>query len=745
MNIIIGQLGISEEFNIKEKDMKILVTGGYGFIGSHLAERLIKEKHDITIIDDFSTGNASNLNGNITLFKMGVEDAKCEKIFADFKFDVVVHLAFKALPKVGGKKYGEIYHSNTVGLCNVLLFSQKYNVKKLIVPSSYQVYGKQNKFPIHERSRILVKNEKAGSYLEREYLCNEYREKGLNVVVLRSASIYGPRQPENFISRVIKQTLDDEAGQLTIMNQIKDYIYISDAVEAIYKTCENQTSSVLNISSATGMMHSEIQEIINANIESDNKVFFNCIDEHTKPKYVLDNQKACFELKWTPKYSIEDGIKKTVEWYLKNMDTNKSDFVNEKQPLFTLIKTKWFSGSSHKYFENFMLFIILTTLMTVLELNFSIKVDLLLIYIVLVNLYYGWWHGIIAILLSIAANVGLRMGFENTTMAGIVNNASQALYIAMYFIVGGTTGYIVDRMKVEKAELQSDLDSISEELYFTNAMYDKSIEIKNSLQETIENNEDSLGKIFNIVSRLDNVIPEQILSEAAMVFSKMLKTESVHLYYLDSRKNLRLAAVRGNIKYHKSFMHKDYDFLESVIEEGNTFINKEFTDGYPMVCAPIVQDGCTRAIVFLDGLEFRSLTYQFLNTLKVLTYLIANSISKATEYEKAIQDKKYFRDTFIMKKDWFEKLIKEKQMKLSESELPIYLVIFKKNINDKNVNLYNRVIKVLRESDYIGNVYGAKFGILLLNTNKEEAVAIESRLRALGISDTSIEALWRIL
>ncbi|MGB5822958.1 MAG: NAD-dependent epimerase/dehydratase family protein [Proteocatella sp.] len=725
--------------------MKILVTGGYGFIGSHLVERLIKEKHDVVIIDDFSTGNASNLNGNITLFKMGAEDAKCEKIFEDFKFDVVVHLAFKALPKVGGKEYGEIYHSNTVGLCNILFFSLKYNVNKLIVLSSYQVYGKQNKFPIHESSRIIVKNEKAVIYLEREHFCNRYREKGLNVVMLRTGSIYGPRQPGNFISRVIKQTPYDEAGQTTIMNQIKDYIYISDVVEAIYKTCENRTSSILNISSATGLMHSEIQEIINDNIKSDNKIFFNYIDEHTKPKYLLDNQKACFELKWTPKYSIEDGIKKTVEWSLKNMDINKSNFVNEKQPLFTRIKTKWFSVISHKYFENFMLFIIVTTLMIVLELNFSIKVDLLIIYIVLVNVYYGWWHGIISTFLSIAAHVGLEMGFENTTMAGVFNNASQALYIAMYFIVGGTTGYVVDRMKVEKAELQSDLDSISEELYFTNVMYDKSIEIKNSLQETIESNEDSLGKIFNIISRLDNVIPEQILSEAAMVFSKMLKTESVHLYYLDSRKNLRIAAVRGNIKYHKSLMYKDYDFLESVIEDGNTFINKALTNDYPMVCAPIIQDGYTRAIVFLDGIEFRSLTYQFLNTLKVLTYLIANSISKAAEYENAIQDKKYFSDTFIMKKDWFENLIKEKQMKLSESELPIYLIIFKKDINEKNVKLYYRVKKILRESDYIGEVDDAKFAILLLNTNKEEAVAIENRLRELGILDTHIEALWRTL
>lgn len=728
--------------------MKILVTGGYGFIGSHLVERLLKEKHDITIIDDFSTGNPSNLKRNTTLFKMGIEDAKCEKIFADFKFDAVVHLAFKALPKDAGNRCEEIYHANTVGLCNVLYFSQKYNVDKLIVLSSYQVYGKQNKYPTHESSRIRVENEKAGSYIERERFCNKYRKKGLNVVLLRLGSVYGPRQPENFISHVIKQKPEDEAEKITIMNQNKDYIYISDAVEAIYKTCENQTSRILNISSGTCMLHSEIHEIINANIGAGQKRIFDYTEEHSKPKYLLDNQKACFELEWAPKYSIEGGIKKTVEWIHKNEEINKSMVNNEELSLFGWVKkinSKWFSGSAHKYIENLMLFVIFTTLMIVLDKNFSIKVDLLIIYIVLVNVYYGWRHGIISICLSIAAYLGLNMGFENSALLGVFNYVNQALYIALYFIVGGTTGYVVDRMEVEKKELQSDLDSIKKELYITNSMYEKSVEIKNSLQETIESNEDSLGKLFTVISRLDNVIPEQILSEAAMIFSKVLKTERVHLYYLNSGKYLRLAAVIGDIQYPKSLKCQDYDFLESVIEGRNTYINREFDNNYPMVCAPIIQDGCTRGIVFLDGLEFKSLTYQFLNTLKVLTYLIANSISKAAEYEKAIHDKKYFSNTLIMKKDWFESLIKEKQTKMSENEISIYLLIFKKDIYQKNVNLYCRVAKVFRASDYIGKLDDTKFAILLVNTNKEEAVAIEMRLRKLGISDTHIETLWRTL
>ena len=88
-------------------------------------------------------------------------------------------------------------------------------------------------------------------------------------------------------------------------------------------------------------MRSEIQEIINENIVSNNKMLFNYIEEHTKAKYLLDNKKASLELDWAPKYSIEEGIRKTVNWSLKNNEKNNKQF-NEEHSLYNNIKTKWF-------------------------------------------------------------------------------------------------------------------------------------------------------------------------------------------------------------------------------------------------------------------------------------------------------------------------------------------------------------------------------------------------------------------
>lgn len=725
--------------------MKILVTGGYGFIGSHLVERLAKERHDITIIDDLSTGEEIDLKGKITFFKIGVEDTKCEKIFEDFKFDVVVHLAFKELPKEDNNENVNIYHTNNIGLSNILFFSQKYNVSKVIVASSYQVYGNQENLPIYEYNPIDLESKKAGSYLEREYFCKKYQDKGLNLVILRLASLYGPRQPKNFVRRIITKTCKDEMRKYTIINEAKDYLYIKDAVEAIYKTCENPTSKILNISSGVSIKHSDIQEIINSAVETDNKTTFKYIEKHTRANYLLANQRATSELGWSPKYSIEEGIRKTVDWSIKKIDNNKNDLEEKKQTLFSKIKGKNFFGRASKYIENLILFIIFALLMVVFDRKLFIKVDLFIIYIVIVNIYYGWGQGIIAILLSIVAHIGIQMGYENITVVGIFNNISKELYIALYFIIGGITGYLAERIKVEKSELQSELDRIKDDLYFTVDMYNKSIEIKNSLQETIESNEDSLGKIYNIISNLNNIGSEHILLESAKVFSEMLKTDSVHIYHLNSMKDIRLAALVGNIRHEKILSYEDYDFLESVIDKGKVFINEDFVEAYPMVCAPIVQDGLTTAIVLLDDLKFKRLTYQFLNTLKVLTYLVANAITRANECENSLNKQNNIKNKVVLKKDWVELEINEKRMNLSQDQLPICLIIFNKNNNEKNIKLYERIKDIFSESDYIVEMDNKKITILLFNTDKEEAIEIKTKLSDLGISDTHIEPMRRIM
>ncbi|MEG0386267.1 MAG: GDP-mannose 4,6-dehydratase, partial [Solibacillus sp.] len=130
--------------------MKVLITGGYGFIGSHVADRFYKEGYEVHILDNLATGNAENITFKHKFYHLSIEDPKCRKIFAAYHFDVVVHLAAQA--SVATSMHNPTYdaQSNVVGLIQMLKFATEYKVKKFIFASSAAVYGEQSKLPITE-------------------------------------------------------------------------------------------------------------------------------------------------------------------------------------------------------------------------------------------------------------------------------------------------------------------------------------------------------------------------------------------------------------------------------------------------------------------------------------------------------------------------------------------------------------------------------------------------------------------
>lgn len=179
--------------------MNILITGGFGFIGTNLIKRLLTQKHHITVIDDLSSGTEI-VNKDIYFYKLSVDNPRCEKIFEDSKFDIVIHLAFKGYSSSEFIFNNENSYTNNMGLNNILYLSDKYKVKKVIILSSFRVYGDRNSKSLNELSILSPISLEGESYLIRESLANEYRRIGLNIVILRVGALYDPYQHGTDIS-----------------------------------------------------------------------------------------------------------------------------------------------------------------------------------------------------------------------------------------------------------------------------------------------------------------------------------------------------------------------------------------------------------------------------------------------------------------------------------------------------------------------------------------------------------------
>ncbi|MDX1701172.1 MAG: NAD-dependent epimerase/dehydratase family protein, partial [Melioribacteraceae bacterium] len=194
--------------------MKVLITGGYGFIGSHVAERFYKEGYDVFILDNLITGNKNNVLFKHKGYQLSLGDVKCEEVFKANLFDVVVHLAAQVSvsesiinPKID-------LESNVLGLVNLLTLAQKYKVQKFIFASSAAVYGSNVHIPLTEDDFCNPISPYGISKWVGESYCQKWNELyDLDTICFRFANVYGPRQSIRgeggvvsiFMSRILKK------------------------------------------------------------------------------------------------------------------------------------------------------------------------------------------------------------------------------------------------------------------------------------------------------------------------------------------------------------------------------------------------------------------------------------------------------------------------------------------------------------------------------------------------------------
>ncbi len=614
--------------------MRILVTGGYGFIGLAVVEGLLKENHSITVIDDLSAPNSFNQIKNVSFFNISAGSNKCETIFRDNKFDIVIHLANKKLTKENVDEYSHILQSNNKGLINILYYSEKFDVKKFITISHYNVYGIQDSLPITEEDNLNPKDEQGYHGVIRELYCDQYRRKGLNAITLRVGEVYGPRMnnPSSFIQKLLSiSNLDEE---LKIIKNKLDYIYIGDLVEAIKIVCEKHSPSILNISSNQGSTQNEILELFST-ISHKYKNIRIKADHNIEHEYVLDNKRAKLNLNWSPKYDLTQGIIRTIQWY-ENNNIIASDEVTIKRDK---PRESYKIGKNYRDIENILLFIIFATLNYLIRYKLSIKVDLFILYIVFINLIYGFKQGSIAVILSIIANIWFKMTFEGMKTFNLINDPSNLLYSTIYFIIGISIGNMVDRIKIEKEILTLDLEDLKEEMSFTYEVYDQSIEIKNTLQNTIENYDNSFQKTLETITKLEETDSNSILNESQKLLIKILKNKNIYIYSVTADKEYIKLVASPEIRNFNSLIRIDEnEFLNKVAIEQKIFINKSLEKTFPTIAAPLFKDKKVVAIIFIDQIEFQLLNYQLLDTIKVLIYLISNKLSGVKDYIKTLSN-----------------------------------------------------------------------------------------------------------
>jgi UDP-glucose 4-epimerase len=305
--------------------MKILVTGGAGFIASHIADKFIEVGHEVVILDDLSTGFEKNINPKAKFVKLNIRDEKVSDMFEEEKFDVVNHHA--AQMDVRRSVIDPAFDANTniLGTINLLQNSVKHGVNKFMFASTGgAVYGEQECFPADENHPTNPVSPYGISKLSVEkYLYFYFNEHKLNYTILRYANIYGPRQnPFGEAGVVAIFSTKLLKGDQPIINgtgeQTRDYVFVKDVVKANLLTLTDEESDIYNVGTGMETNVNELYNILNDIVGRSREEKHGPAAAGEQMRSVITSEKLFEKFNWKPSTKLNDGLKETVEFFKKS-------------------------------------------------------------------------------------------------------------------------------------------------------------------------------------------------------------------------------------------------------------------------------------------------------------------------------------------------------------------------------------------------------------------------------------------
>ncbi|WP_102346670.1 NAD-dependent epimerase/dehydratase family protein [Bacillus sp. Marseille-P3661] len=715
--------------------MEVLVAGGYGFIGSYVVEKFYREGHNVYIIDNLSTGKKENVKVKHKCFIENIDSPRCEEIFRSNHFDVVIDLCGGIDGELDKEYNAQSTKAGLSGLVQLLYLSQKYGVKKFLYASSVEVYGDNLAPTLNEQSTCKPNTTRGIDHLVSEYYCQKNITNELSIIILRLSEVYGPRQSLNnydFIPALLSQNrYETRMTYFDGQDYFIDLIYVTDVSEAIYRAILSDVKGIYNLTANPEQnfyeQFSVLQKYMNLPHVNNQNISVKRVN--------YDNRKIIKDLDWVPFYTLEEGLTKTVAW-----KTNEENLLNKNQEKSERAKQRLLLKRLQyfiPFFENILLFLFLVLIDTSLSYQFYF-IDLKLLYILIVGLIFGKNQAFISCSLTIGYYLYVQ-SVNGRDVVSILLDYTVLSQFALYLTLGLIVGYRIDKQNIKVMKVEAEQHSLKAKYDFLTEIYHDTRKVKEDLRKQIIHSEDGVGKIYNIVKRLDSLEPEDVFISAISVLQQTMKIDQVAIYIASHSKFLRLISKSNSDDFHlpASLKVEDSELLKKALNEQISAVNKDFIAGEPMIAAPIVKDDQTIAIVCLYNVKFENLTLYYQNLLQVVINLITASLGRAAEHVHAIHDQRYVDNSSLLKPKYLQKMIISKKNAKLQFDIPFTLLEVIVPLAD--VEKLNQIGSILRNTDHFGKSDDGRVWVLLSNTSIEDAKIVVDRIRTIVVDVRIVE------
>ncbi len=301
---------------------KVLVSGGAGFIGSHLVDRLVAEGHEVVVVDDFSTGKKKNLPKGVTVHELNVwhDYKKLYKMMEKEKPSIAFHLAAHKDVRASIDEPVLDAHTNIIGTLNILEGMHRAGGGRVIFTSSIAVCSPGAKLPLTETCAVKPNAPYGVSKRAAELYMWHYSElRDMACISLRPTNVYGPRQSfegASVLAKFIEALLKGDTPQIFGSGEhTRDFLYVDDMVDALMRSMLVGWCGELVIATKKETSVNQLYTMIKKELGADTDAHYTDAREGDLFQNYADPSLALEVMGWAPKTSLEDGLKKTIDWY----------------------------------------------------------------------------------------------------------------------------------------------------------------------------------------------------------------------------------------------------------------------------------------------------------------------------------------------------------------------------------------------------------------------------------------------
>ena len=696
---------------------RAVVSKNSGFVPEHVlcignTEYLTKDFINSAFPDSKVTVVGNTVLGSVDKIKLfRIKKPSVKALFETYDFDVVVYFS-------GDLTYHTTEKNDAEELREVLEYAKATgrNIKILFLSSL------DSSFTEHTDRAILSS--------AKEKLCDFYsKTSSLDIKVVQIPYLYSGVYEKDFLYKVFEKAHNNKTVVIEDLPTAKmHFISTSDLSQLIERLVDNWKcqSGILSIGDDFKITFLDFTNKLSLLCE-DAKFHFTATAEIGNLE--VNNRGVRNEYGWFAKISILEDLAEEYQKYLISKQ-------EKTETLWQKIK-KWIEEHSLfvKIAELIILFIITELLLHLTDsaVIFSI-VDFRMAYIVIMATVHGLNFGMSAAALSSISWLIAKVS-TGTNLLTIFYEPTNWLSFVFFFLVGSLCGYIKLRKDDTIRFVNEQNRLLEDKLIFTREIYEDTYKEKRDLKKQIIGSKDSFGKIFDITRKLDTVEPQRLYLQIMETFEEVLENKNVTVYSVNKQSTFgRLEVASRDIinTVSRSISTETYSDVIEKIKGGEIFKNTDFKAEYPMYAAGVYRGDELVLLIFLWHADIDQRTLYYVNLFKILRDLVQMSLLRAFDYNQAVYEKQYIKNTHIMNKEAFEEVLKN-YTALSEKKVSTHILLELDTKEYSYEEMDKKLVGKVRANDIIGAAEGGKLKLLLSQATENDLQFILPRFESLGL------------